>query len=181
MNMKMIFAGYGGQGALLAGQLLSYAAMNEDKHVTWFPSYGPEMRGGAASCSVIISDKVIGSPIIQAADAVIALNQPSFDKFVKMVKPGGFIIYNSSMTDASLKEDRDDIRYFGLPLSDMAHELGNLRVANMIALGALNEVEKCAEVDSIINALRLRLGEARAELVELNKVAIEAGKNAVKK
>ena len=178
MNIKMILAGYGGQGALLAGQLLSYAAMNEDKHVTWFPSYGPEMRGGAASCTVIISDKRIGSPIIQAADAVLALNQPSFDKFEKMVKPGGFIIYNSSMTDSGLKESRDDIRYIGLPLSDMASDLGNLRVANMIALGAINAIAKCAENESIINALKLRL--KNAELIELNKVAIEAGKNAVK-
>ena len=180
MNIKMVFAGYGGQGALLIGQLLSYAAMTEDKHVTWFPSYGPEMRGGAASCSVIISDKRIGSPIIQAADAVIALNQPSFDKFVKVVKPGGVIIYNSSMTDSSLKESRDDIKYIGLPISDMASEIGNLRVANMIALGVLNEIIKCAETESIIEALRLRLGDKRAELVELNKLAIEKGKNAVK-
>jgi len=178
MNIKMILAGYGGQGALLAGQLLSYAAMNEDKHVTWFPSYGPEMRGGAASCTVIISDKIIGSPIIQAADAVLALNQPSFDKFEKIVKPGGFIIYNSSMTDSGLKESRDDIRYFGLPLSDMANDIGNLRVANMIALGALNAIAECAKNESIIDALKLRL--KNAELIELNKIAIETGKNAVK-
>ena len=138
------------------------------------------MRGGAASCTVIISDKRIGSPIIQAADAVIALNQPSFDKFVKVVKPGGVIIYNKSMTDSSLKESRDDIKYIGLPISDMASELGNLRVANMIALGALNKIVKCAETESIIEALRLRLGEKRAELVELNKLAIEKGKSAVK-
>jgi len=180
MNIKMIFGGYGGQGALLIGQLLSYAAMNEDKQVTWFPSYGPEMRGGAASCSVIISDKRIGSPIIQSADAVLALSQPAFDKFEAMIKPGGFVVYNTSMTDPGRKETRDDIKYYGLPISDMASELGNLRVANMIALGALNEILKCAKTESIIEALKLRLGDKRADLIELNKIAIDKGSNAVK-
>lgn len=180
MNIKMIFAGYGGQGALLSGQLISYAAMLEDKHVTWFPSYGPEMRGGAASCSVIISDKRIGSPIIQSADAVIALNQPSFDKFEPFVKPGGVIIYNTSMTDSGLKESRSDIKYVALPISDMANELGNIRVANVIALGCLNELLKCTKTESIIEALKIRLGEKRADLIELNKIAIEKGEKAAK-
>jgi len=175
MNIKLIFAGYGGQGALLSGQLMSYAAMLEDKHVTWFPSYGPEMRGGAAYCSVIVSDKRIGSPIIQSADAVVALNQPSFDKFEPFVKPGGVIIYNTSMTDSGLKESRGDVKYVGFPISDMANELGNIRVANMIALGCLNGLLKCARNESIIEALKVRLGEKRADLIELNKAAIEKG------
>jgi len=180
MNTKLIFAGYGGQGALLSGQLIAYAAMLEDKHVTWFPSYGPEMRGGAANCSVIISDKRIGSPIIQNADAVIALNQPSFDKFEAQVKPGGVIIYNTSMTDASLKESRTDIKYAGIPISEMANELGNLKVANMIALGCLNEIISCTKNESLIEALKYKLGEKKANLIELNKVAMEKGKEAAK-
>jgi len=159
---------------------MSYAAMLEDKHVTWFPSYGPEMRGGAAYCSVIVSDKRIGSPIIQSADAVVALNQPSFDKFESQVKPGGVIIYNTSMTDAGLKESRDDIKYIGFPISDMANELGNLKVANMIALGALNSILECTKPESIIEALKFKLGEKKADLIELNKVALEKGKEAAK-
>ena len=180
MNIKLIFAGYGGQGALLSGQLVAYAAMLEDKHVTWFPSYGPEMRGGAANCSVIISDKRIGSPVIQTADAVVALNQPSFDKFEPQVKPGGVIVYNTSMTDSGLKESRTDIRYIGLPISDIANDLGNLKVSNMIALGCLNEVINAAKPESIIEALKFKLGDKKADLVELNKVAIAKGKEAAK-
>lgn len=180
MNIKLIFAGYGGQGALLIGQLISYAAMLEDKHVTWFPSYGPEMRGGAANCSVILSDKRIGSPIIQSADGVVALNRPSFDKFESQVKPGGVIIYNTSMTGHGLKESRSDIKYIGIPISDMANELGNLRVGNMIALGCLNGVLDCAKNESITEALKYKLGDKRADLIEINKTAIEKGKEAVK-
>ncbi|MDL2248301.1 2-oxoacid:acceptor oxidoreductase family protein [Tyzzerella sp. OttesenSCG-928-J15] len=178
MNNKMIFAGYGGQGMLLCGQLIAYAAMLEDSHVTWFPSYGPEMRGGAASCTVIISDKAIGSPIIQYADAAVVMNQPSFDKFQPSVKPGGVLIYNTSMIEAD--KARDDIKYIGVPVTDLANDLGNLKVANMIALGSVNEILKCVKTESVIEALKHKFGEKKAGLIEINEKAIAKGMEAAK-
>ena len=178
MNNKMIFAGYGGQGMLLCGQLLAYAAMIEDSYVTWLPSYGPEMRGGAAYCSVVVSDKAIGSPIIQTADVIVAMNQPSFDKFQSAVKPGGIIIYNTSLINPD--KNRDDITYMGVAITDMANELGNLKVANMIALGCVNAKLNCVKNESIIEALKHKLGEKKANLIAVNEKAIALGAEAVK-
>jgi 2-oxoglutarate ferredoxin oxidoreductase subunit gamma len=175
---KIILAGYGGQGMLLCGQLLAYAAMNDGKHVTWLPSYGPEMRGGAASCSVVISEKPIGSPFVQNADAVVALNKPSFDKFHSSVKPGGSMIYNSSMIEAG--ELRDDIHYYAIDFTEIAMGLNNIRVANMVALGSLNEVLQCVDNKAIVEALEHKFGEGKAHLIEINKTAIKKGVHAVK-
>lgn len=135
MKQEFIIAGFGGQGVLLLGQMLAYAGMLEGKQVSWMPSYGPEMRGGTANCTVVISDEEIGSPVVSQPSCVIALNLPSLDKFEPMVKPGGLLLINSSLVDREPR--RDDIKAVALPATEIASELGNIRVTNMVALGAL--------------------------------------------
>ena len=137
MLEQSIFAGFGGQGVLLMGQLLAYAGMMEDKEVSWLPSYGPEMRGGTANCSVVVSDAEIASPVVNHADAVVIMNQPSLEKFEKMVKPGGVLIYNSDLV--TYKNPRTDVKVIPVPANSVAAEMGNDKVANVIALGALAE------------------------------------------
>ena len=126
MNLQMIFAGFGGQGVLLMGQLIAYAGMVMGKEVSWMPSYGPEMRGGSANCAVVISDRPVGSPKVEDATAVIAMNRPSMEQFEKNVVPGGGLLYNSSLIE--VKPTRDDIRVVAVPCNDIAQELGNARV-----------------------------------------------------
>src|SRR5512133_2324038 len=134
MQTEIIIAGFGGQGVLFAGQLLAYAGMDEGKQVTWIPSYGPEMRGGTANCTVIISDDVIGSPLVLHPTAVIAMNRPSLDKYEPMVKPGGVLIINTSMVDR--KAVRKDIKVVEVDANAMAEKLGDKRMSNMVLLGA---------------------------------------------
>ena len=174
---KMIMAGYGGQGMMLCGQIMAYAAMIEDKYSTWVPSYGPEMRGGAANCHVIVSDTPIGSPIITVADVVVAMNQPSFNKFESIICPGGIMIYNSSIVNSP--ESRTDIKYAAIDCSKIIQELNNPKVGNMVALGALNALINCVKQESIMEALKDKLGDKKANLLDLNLRAMEAGKCAV--
>ena len=178
MLEQNLFAGFGGQGMLLIGQFLAYAGMIEGKHVSWLPSYGPEMRGGTANCSVVISDKPIASPVITKATCVVAMNRPSLDKFEDTVRAGGTLIVNSSLID--VKSKRDDINVFYVPANEIAEELGSTQVANMVILGAYLELSKCVQLDSILEALLNKLGKKRAHLIEANKQAIEAGANRVK-
>ena len=135
MNQEMIFAGFGGQGVMLMGQILSYAGMMEEQQVSWFPAYGPEMRGGTANCTVVISDDEIGSPTALHPTAVIAMNLPSLDKYEPMIKPGGYLIVNEDMVNRSAI--RDDIHVLMVPASKIAQEVGNERAANMVLLGTL--------------------------------------------
>ena len=135
MNLQMIFAGFGGQGVLLMGQLIAYAGMVMGKEVSWMPSYGPEMRGGSANCSVVVSDEPVGSPRVEDADVVVAMNKPSLAVFEKSVVPGGLLIYNSSLID--VQPTRTDIRVAAIPANDIAAELGSAKVTNMVMLGAL--------------------------------------------
>ena len=137
MDMQLIIAGFGGQGVLLMGQLMAYAGMLDGREVSWMPAYGPEMRGGSANCSVVISDSPVGSPKVEDADVVIAMNRPSMDLFESSVVPGGLLIYNSSLIDT--KPTRTDITVVPVPCNDIADSLGNGRVANMVMLGALME------------------------------------------
>jgi 2-oxoglutarate ferredoxin oxidoreductase subunit gamma len=176
MEMQIIIAGFGGQGILLLGQLLAYSGMRAGREVTWIPAYGAEMRGGAANCSVIISESPIGSPKVEDADAVIALNRPSMSLFERSVKPGGALIYNSSLIN--IEPGRADIRKCAVPCSEIADSLGNPRVANMVALGALMGVYKLFSVDTLIEGLREKLGSSRETLIPVNKSAIEAGMKA---
>ncbi|MCK4472347.1 MAG: 2-oxoacid:acceptor oxidoreductase family protein, partial [Anaerolineae bacterium] len=132
MQQEIIISGFGGQGTLFSGQLLAYAAMDSGCHVTWIPSYGPEMRGGKARCTVIVADEEIGSPLVRRPSAAIVLNIPSMEAFEPAVKPGGVLVVNSSLVPQ--KSERGDIRVFCVPATDMAIELGNVRLANVICL-----------------------------------------------
>jgi len=174
MKHELVFAGFGGQGVLTMGMILCYAGMKEGKEVCWMPSYGPEMRGGTANCITIISDDLISSPIISKFDSVIALNQPSLDKFESAVKPGGNLFYDS--TNVINPPTRTDINIFPIPASDEANRLKNLRVMNMVMLGALIEVIKIVDDDSIIYGLEQVLPQHYHHLIPLNKEAYEVGK-----
>ncbi len=174
-----IFAGFGGQGVLLIGQLLALAGMNEGREVSWLPSYGPEMRGGTANCSVVVSDEPIASPVLSMADCVIAMNTPSLDKFESCVNPGGKLFINSSIIDK--KATRTDIDVYYVPCNEIADELQNPKVANMAMLGAYLEATKAVEVQSILDALLYKLGEKKAKFIPLNREAITKGAESIRK
>ena len=168
---KMFFAGSGGQGVLLMGLMVTHAAMLEDKSSTFFPSYGPEMRGGTANCTVVVSDKTVSCPLIYEADSVVAMNLPSLIKFEPMIKPGGIMLLNSSTVGQRPK--RKDIKVYEVPANDLATDLGNVRVANMVMLGAF--VRSCGVVtsDSIEKVIRETLGAKKADLLDINIKAFE--------
>ncbi|MGX8797272.1 2-oxoacid:acceptor oxidoreductase family protein [Fusibacter sp. JL298sf-3] len=179
LNERIICAGFGGQGVMLMGQLISYAGMIENKEVSWLPSYGPEMRGGTANCSVMVSERPIGSPIItDNATTAIVMNLPSLDKFESDVLPDGNLLINSSLIEK--KAERGDIKAYYVPANDIAVELGNSRVANMVMLGAYLELTKIVSVESVMAALKKIFGEAKAHLMEINEKALAKGAEAVK-
>lgn len=173
MLHEIIIAGFGGQGVMSMGQLLTYSGMYEDKHVSWLPSYGPEQRGGTANCSVIVSDEPIGSPLISYPTIAIVLNKPSFDKFEPLVAPNGLLIINSSLVDK--KSKRKDITVIEIPASQLAIDIGEPKVGNSIILGAFLELSKAVSVDSVIEALKKVLPERRHNLIPINKIALEKG------
>ena len=176
---KIIMAGFGGQGVMSMGQLLTYAGMIEDKNVSWLPSYGPEMRGGTANCAVIVSDKQVGSPIINNdATAAIVMNLPSLTKFEADVRKDGMLLVNASLIENKAK--RDDLKVFYIKANEIANDLGNAKVANMVMLGAYLEITKIVKVESIIEALKKVFGPAKEHLVPLNKDALEKGAEAVR-
>ena len=178
MLNEMIFAGFGGQGVLSMGKLLAYAAMKEGREVSWMPSYGPEMRGGTANCMVNISDNPISSPIVTMYDVVIALNQPSLNKFEPRVKKGGILIWESS----TIKEGptRDDIRVYAIPAVDKANnELKNVQVMNMLILGSLVKLNEIVKKESLLVALKETLPERHHKLIPLNEKAIALGMSLV--
>lgn len=171
---KIILAGFGGQGVMSAGQLLTYAGMLENKQVSWLPSYGPEMRGGAANCSVMVSDTPVGSPIItNDATSAIIMNLPSLDKFENDVAKDGILLVNSSLIER--KVAREDVKVHYIPANEIANELGNSRVANMVMLGAFLEATKAVETDSVLEAFKKVYGPRKEHLVPLNKEALERG------
>jgi len=171
---KIILAGFGGQGVMSAGQLLTYAGMIENKQVSWLPSYGPEMRGGTANCGVMISDSPIGSPIItNDATSAIIMNLPSLDKFEKDLVENGVLLINSSLIEK--KASRDDIKTYYVPANEIANEIGNSRVANMVMVGAYLEITKTLKVESVLDAFKKVYGPTKEHLVPLNKEALERG------
>ncbi|ROL58786.1 2-oxoacid:ferredoxin oxidoreductase subunit gamma [Bacteroidetes/Chlorobi group bacterium MS-B_bin-24] len=177
MTHEAIFSGFGGQGVLTMGMILGYAAIFEGKEVTWMPSYGPEMRGGTANCITIVSDEMISSPIISKFDTVVALNQPSIDKFEPAVKPGGNLLYDTSTT---LKPPtRSDINIYSLPAGEIAVELKNTKVLNMIMLGAFLKITNVVSIDSIWKGLASVLPERYHKLIPLNQEAFMRGYNAI--
>ncbi len=176
---KVILAGFGGQGVMSMGQLLTYAGMIENKNVSWLPSYGPEMRGGTANCAVIVSDTPVGSPIItNDATAAIVMNLPSLVKFEGNLINGGNLLINSSLI--TQKAEREDVKTYYIPANEIAGEIGNSRVANIVMLGAYLELTKVVTVDSVIEALKKVFGPDKQHLVPLNKEALERGAAAVK-
>jgi 2-oxoglutarate ferredoxin oxidoreductase subunit gamma len=177
-NHQIIMAGFGGQGVMSMGQLLTYAGMIEGKHVSWLPSYGPEMRGGTANCNVIISDRPVASPIVTEATAVIAMNRPSLDKFEPALIKDGILLINSSLIDRGA--EREDIMAFEIPANEIADELGNSKVANMVMIGAYLEVSKALKRDSVIEALKKVFGTSKAHLLPINEKALEKGAGSVK-
>jgi 2-oxoglutarate ferredoxin oxidoreductase subunit gamma len=170
---ETIFSGFGGQGALFAGQLLAYAGMAEGLYVTWIPSYGPEMRGGTANCTVILSEEEIGAPIIRYPTVAVVLNRPSMEKYDPLVRTGGVLIINDSLVDTP--SERDDIRIIRLPASDIATELGNPRMANMVLLGALLEATGIVSQDSVVQQLNEHLSERQRKWLGPNEKALEKG------
>ncbi len=171
---KIVCAGFGGQGVLSMGRLLAYAGMIEDKQVSWLPSYGPEMRGGTANCHVIVSDGLIGSPIIaQDATAVIVMNLPSMLKFESELVPGGCLFLNSTLIDR--KPSRADIEIHAIPANDIAGELGNGKIANMVMLGAYLERTRSVAIESVLAALRKVFGPSKEHLMPLNEQALREG------
>ena len=178
MVERNIFAGFGGQGVLLMGQLLAQAGMMEGKNTSWIPSYGPEMRGGTANCSVMLSDQEIDSPLVTRPTSLVVMNRPSLEKFESKVAPGGAIFVNSSMID--IKVSREDVNAYYIPCNEIAAELGNDKVANMIMLGAYLGKSGCVEIESVLDALLLKLGEKKAKLIPLNREALLRGAACVK-
>ncbi|SNT00945.1 2-oxoglutarate ferredoxin oxidoreductase subunit gamma [Anaerovirgula multivorans] len=179
MTEKIIMAGFGGQGVMAMGQLLTYTGMVEEKNVSWLPSYGPEMRGGTANCAVIISESLVDSPIItEDATAAIVMNLPSLVKFEGNVIVGGNLLINSSLI--SLKTARDDVNAYYIPANKIANEIGNSKVANIVMLGAYLELTKVVLVDTIVEAMKKVFGPAKQHLVPLNQKALELGAVQVK-
>jgi len=173
MQQEIIISGFGGQGTLFAGQLLAYAAMDSGYHVTWIPSYGPEMRGGKARCTVVVSDEEIGSPLVRRPSAAIVLNIPSMEAFEPAIKSGGVLVVNSSLVPQ--KSERTDINVLYVPASDMAIELGNVRIANVICLGALVQAAGIASLEAIEQALDAHLPKRHRKLLGLNSEALRKG------
>ena len=165
-TQKLFFAGSGGQGILLMGQMVTYAAMLDDKASTFFPSYGPEMRGGTANCTVVVSDKPVSCPLIHEADALVVMNLPSLIKFEEMVKPGGALLINTSIIDQA--PTRKDITVHNIPVNEIAMELGNEKIANMVMLGALVRSTNVVSEASIEAVMRKTFTGKKAKLIDLN-------------
>ena len=166
---KLFFAGSGGQGVLLMGQIITYAAMLEGKEATFLPSYGPEMRGGTANCTVVVSDKPVSSPLIYEADIAVVMNRPSMDKFEPMVKAGGFMFYNESIIDR--KPERADIKSVAVDLAARCAALGNDKVANMVMLGEVVRGTGVVQVDTVFKVFEKVFSGRKAALIPLNKQA----------
>ena len=178
MTKQFIFAGFGGQGMLLIGKFVAMACMLEGKHVSWLPSYGPEMRGGTANCTVIVSDEPVGSPMTDSADVIVAMNLPSLIKFEDKVKPGGLLVINRSLIDR--KAERTDIQVVYCDANQIAEAVGNPKGANVAILGAVMAKEPIVEFDKMVEAIRIELGERKARFLEGNKKALIAGMEAAK-
>ncbi len=173
MTTNILLAGFGGQGILFAGKAIAKMAMDSELQVSWLPSYGPEMRGGAANCSVIVSDEEIGSPVVVTPDILIALNLPSFDKFEPKVVAGGKLIYDSSLIDKT--SARTDIEVYGIPATAMASDAGLTGMANVIVLGYLLKLTGLFEYDAFLEHMLAGIPASKAALIEKNKKALEMG------
>ena len=173
-DLNIVFAGFGGQGILFAGKVVAYAGLIEGRELSWLPSYGPEMRGGTANCSICLSDEPIGSPLVTNPNVLIAMNRPSLDKFVNEVEPGGTILLDSSLIDERV--ERDDVTVFYVPASKLAEENGLKGLANIILVGKLRkELAFCTE-ETLDKALQKCIPARNADMLGFNRKAVEIGK-----
>jgi 2-oxoglutarate ferredoxin oxidoreductase subunit gamma len=177
MHESVIMSGFGGQGILLMGQLLCYAGMHEGRKVTWMPSYGPEMRGGTANCTVMISSDRVGSPVTRFPQSLVAMNKASLDKFESAIQPQGFLVINSSLVDRD--PARTALRFVKVPANRIAEEAGTLQVTNMAALGAYVAFRKVVSLDSLVIALRRMIPEHRKQMLAVNEEALRRGAETV--
>ena len=175
MTTEILLAGFGGQGVLFAGKLLAYCGLMDSKELSWLPPYGPEMRGGTANCSVCISDQPIGSPLVTAPDILIAMNGPSYDKFINAVKPGGKVFIDTTLVDS--KCDRTDIECFYIPSTELADTNGLKGGSNIILLGKLIKETGLFSVDTVKKAIEKVVPPTKAQLIANNFKAIELGMN----
>ena len=175
MLTQILIAGFGGQGVLFAGKFLAYKGLMEGKEVSWLPSYGPEMRGGTANCSVILSDDPVGSPIVAEPDVLVAMNLPSFEKYEKAVVSGGMMVVDSTLISAHT--ERTDVEAYYIPATKMANEAGIPTLANMIMMGQL--IRRCSAItfDNMRESLSKVVSAKHADLLEVNLKALEAGYN----
>ena len=175
MQNEVQFAGFGGQGIMLMGQILAEAALQQGHEVVWIPSYGPEMRGGTAYCTVVISDRPIGSPIIRNPKHLVAMNRPSLEKFAPSVKSGGTIFINSSII--SIDAGRDDVDVIKVPIIEIAKELGNVRTANIIALAAFVSRSQVVDFELLRESVKAKFAN-KEKLIPINMKALEEGQKA---
>lgn len=173
MHHEIVISGFGGQGVLFAGQLLAYAGLEEGRHVTWIPSYGPEMRGGTAHCTVIISDEEIGSPLVRNPGAALVLNPPSMDKYASLVRRGGVLLLDSTLIEQ--RSEREDIREIALPAKQIADELGFPQIANVVMLGALVAAIGVVKLETIDRVLDEHVGARHRNALDANKQALRRG------
>lgn len=173
MHEEIIISGFGGQGVLFAGQLLAFGALAEARHVTWIPSYGPEMRGGTAHCTVIVSDEEIGSPLVAHPTVALVLNQPSLARYAPLIKPGGVLIVDSTLI--AEHAHRDDVREIDLPAKDIAAELGYPQIANVVMLGALIRATGVLRLETLEKILEEHLSTRHHDALEPNKQALRRG------
>ncbi|MBR6806904.1 MAG: 2-oxoacid:acceptor oxidoreductase family protein [Clostridia bacterium] len=173
MTTKYLFSGFGGQGILFSGKFVAYKGLTDDKQVSWLPSYGPEMRGGTASCGVIVSDEQVGSPIVAKPDVLIAMNLPSLDRYESAVAPGGMIFADSTLIER--KVERDDVKVFYIPATALASENGFPTLANMIIVGKVLKETGNYDEASIDATLRKVISAKRADMLEVNKKAMALG------
>ncbi len=170
---QILIAGFGGQGVLFAGKFLAYKGMVEDLQVSWLPSYGPEMRGGTANCSIVLSDTPVGSPIITAPDVLVAMNLPSLQKFVDAVVPGGKIFVDSTLIEA--KVERTDVEVYYIPATQMAKDAGFATLANMILMGKVIKETGAVRFDNNRETLKSFIPAKKAQLIDINCQALQAG------
>ena len=178
MTYETIMAGFGGQGLLFSGKVLAYAGLIENRELSWLPSYGPEMRGGTCNCSVIISDEPVGSPIIAHPNVLMVMNEPSLDKFEDSVAPGGTVFVDSSLISRKVK--RADVEVVYIPATQMATAMEAASLANMIILGAIVEKLGCVKPETVVDALKHTISARKANLLDLNLKAVEAGREFIR-
>lgn len=166
MQTEVIMSGFGGQGLMMIGKLLAYAGLDEGKEVTWLPSYGPEMRGGTANCTVVVGDQPIGSPLISSPKAAIVMNQPSLEKFAPTLRENGILVVNSSMIPVN--SNRDDLRSFRIKANDIALELGNRRSANLVMLGAFIGLDEVVAHKTIVKAIEKAFAKKK-QFIDVNR------------